>query len=528
MARAESFQVQIRRYDPGREPAAYVETYELDYHPSMTVLEVLEEIQSHQDDSLAFRSSCRIGKCGSCAVSLNGRPVLACRAMVGGRDIRLEPLSGHPVVKDLIVDRSRPQERQVYAVRQAATVDAARVLFVPLADTGVDYANLSRCIGCLVCDASCPVLTAQAEDTFAGPAFFPAALGAGIGVDEETASQSFRCLLCEACTFACPSAVVADHLLEAARAELAHRGLLPQPLVALDRNVVGTHNISGEPNQNRLMWTNNLRSPARGLGKEKAEVVYFVGCVSAMFPRTFAVAQTFVQILERANVDYGLLGEDEWCCGYPLFLSGELNRAEEAIRHNVAAIRAMEANQVVMTCPSCFHFFRDTYPGRLEGEPVAPGSQRHSRGSPLGFEVRHATEFLADLLEAGRLPLSDEAPERVVTYHDPCDLGRKGGVFEAPRRILARLPGVTLVEMEENREGSHCCGGGGNLETFDPEMAKAVAARRIRQVTETGAGMVVSACQQCERTLFSAARAEGIRVRVKDIAEIVWEAMERS
>jgi heterodisulfide reductase subunit D len=84
------------------------------------------------------------------------------------------------------------------------------------------------------------------------------------------------------------------------------------------------------------------------------------------------------------------------------------------------------------------------------------------------------------------------------------------------------------VEMEENREGSHCCGGGGNLETFDPEMAKAVAARRIRQVAETGAGTVVSACQQCERTLFSAARAEGIRVRVKDIAEIVWEAMERS
>jgi Fe-S oxidoreductase len=140
------------------------------------------------------------------------------------------------------------------------------------------------------------------------------------------------------------------------------------------------------------------------------------------------------------------------------------------------------------------------------------------------LEVQHATEFLADLLEAGDVPL--HRLEQTVTYHDPCDLGRKGGVTEAPRRVLAQIPGLRLIEMPENREGSYCCGGGGNLETFAPDVGQAVASERIQQAAETGAEVVVSACQQCERTLSSGARAERLRVRVKDIVELVLEALD--
>jgi Fe-S oxidoreductase len=260
------------------------------------------------------------------------------------------------------------------------------------------------------------------------------------------------------------------------------------------------------------MWADNLPSPPTGIGKERAEVVYFVGCVSAMFPRSYSVAQSFVEVLEKAEVDYGLLGEREWCCGYPQAISGNPDQARTTMHHNLEAVRAMEAQIVVTTCPSCYHFWKHTYPAAL--------------GEDLGMEVVHATEFLADLLEAGRLPLRDDLREQVVTYHDPCDLGRKSDVFEAPRRILAQIPGVTLVEMPENREGSHCCGGGGNLESFDRELSEAIAAIRIRQAAETGAKTVLSACQQCERTLFSAARSERIRVRAKDIVELVLDAAE--
>jgi Fe-S oxidoreductase len=328
--------------------------------------------------------------------------------------------------------------------------------------------------------------------------------------DDRTAASFFRCLLCGACTFTCPSGVTVDRILELTRGEMADLGLLPEPLIALGARIAEGHNVSGEPNENRLMWIDNLTRTPTGVGKEQAEVVYFVGCVSAMFPRSYSVAQSFVELLEKANIDYALLGEQEWCCGYPQAINGERQRARETMRHNLEAVRATGARTLVTTCPSCFHFWKHTYPVALEED--------------LSFEVVHASELLADLLEADRLPLRDDLQERLVTYHDPCDLGRKSGVFEAPRRILARIPSVDLVEMAENRAGSHCCGGGGNLESFDPELSAAIAATRIREAAETGAKTVLSACQQCERTLFAAARSEGIRVRAQDIVELVLDA----
>jgi heterodisulfide reductase subunit D len=321
----------------------------------------------------------------------------------------------------------------------------------------------------------------------------------------------FRCLLCGSCTFACPSGVAVDRILELTRGELAEQGLLPEVLSDLDARIARYRNISAEENDGRLIWVDNLPTPPTGLDKERAEVAYFVGCVSSFFPRSYKVPQALVQIFDRAGVDYTLLGGAEWCCGYPLFINGEMARARDLIRHNVEAVRAMGAGKVVLTCASCYHFWKHSYPAALGMDD-------------LGIEIQHATEFLADLLETGDLEMNELRQK--VTYHDPCDLGRKGGVIEAPRRVLAQIPGLRLVEMAENRDSSHCCGGGGNLETFAPEVSQAVARSRIRQAAEVGAGTLVSACQQCERTLASAARAERIRIRVKDITEVVLEALE--
>lgn len=373
-----------------------------------------------------------------------------------------------------------------------------------------------HCIRCGLCLASCPTYRLTLKETDSPRARIALLRAVREGLVERptdnTAAQYFRCLLCGACAFVCPSGVTVDRLIELARGEMADLGLLPQPLVALNERVAQTGNISAESNESRLLWASNLPTPPTGIERRQAEVVYFVGCVGSLFPRSYALPQSFVQILDRAGVEYALLGAEEWCCGYPLAINGDLEGARRMMEHNLEAVRAVGARTIVTTCPSCFHFWKHTYPVAL--------------GEDLGIEVRHATEFLADLLEAGRLPLRDDLPEQVATYHDPCDLGRKSGVFDAPRRILAAIPGVTLVEMEENRGGSHCCGGGGNLESFDPEMSRAIAARRIRQAAGTGASVVVSACQQCERTLSSATRAERLRLRVKDITEILLEALE--
>ncbi len=372
-----------------------------------------------------------------------------------------------------------------------------------------------HCIRCGLCLASCPTYRLTLNETDSPRARIALLRAVREGLLERptdrTAAQFFRCLLCGACTFVCPSGVTVDRILELTRGEMAEVGLLPQPLAALNERVRRTGNISAEPGESRLLWASNLPAPPRGMERKQAEVVYFVGCVGALFPRSYALPQSFVQILDRGGVEYVLLGAEEWCCGYPLAINGDLEGARQMMQRNLEAVRATGARTIVTTCPSCFHFWKHTYPVAL--------------GEDLGIEVQHATEFLADLLEAGRLPLRDDPPEQVVTYHDPCDLGRKSGVFTAPRRILKGIPGVRLVEMAENRGGSHCCGGGGNLESMDPALSQAIAARRIRQAAETGASVVVSACQQCERTLTGAARAERLRLRVKDIAEILLEAL---
>jgi heterodisulfide reductase subunit D len=371
-----------------------------------------------------------------------------------------------------------------------------------------------HCVRCGLCLSVCPGYRNSLNETDSPRARVALVRAVREGIldapDDAYASAFFRCLLCGACSFVCPSGVAVDRILELTRGELAGRGLLPPVLSELDARIAQYRNISAEENEGRLIWAANLPQPPSGLGKEQAEVAYFVGCVGSFFPRSYKIPQSLVQIFDRLGVDYALLGGTEWCCGYPLFINGEVERARELIEHNVAAVKAMGAKKVVTTCPSCFHFWKHAYPAALGVEE-------------LGLEVQHATEFLADLLETGQVPLREIA--ETVTYHDPCDLGRKSGVFEAPRRILRAIPGLRLIEMAENRQGSHCCGGGGNLESFAPEVSQSISRRRIRQAAEVGAETVVSACQQCERTLSNAARAERLRMKVKDVVEVVLEAL---
>ncbi len=389
------------------------------------------------------------------------------------------------------------------------------------------------CVRCGLCLSVCPGYRQSLNETDSPRARVALVRAVKEGLlrnpTAEYSKAFFRCLLCGACTFICPSGVAVDRILELTRGELAGLGLLPEVLSDLDNRIAQYRNISAEENEGRLIWADNMPIPPTGLGKDRAEVAYFVGCVSSFFPRSYKVPQSLVQIFDLAGVDYALLGGAEWCCGYPMFINGELERARELIHHNVEAVRAMGVKKVVTTCPSCFHFWKHSYPAALATPPSSPPILRQAQDTALGgkeggLEVQHATEFLADLLETGNLKLRELREN--VTYHDPCDLGRKGGVIEAPRRVLKQIPGLRLVEMAENRDNSHCCGGGGNLETFAPEVSKAVARNRIRQAAAVGAGTLVSACQQCERTLTNAARDERIRIRVKDIAEVVLEALE--
>jgi len=321
----------------------------------------------------------------------------------------------------------------------------------------------------------------------------------------------YKCTLCARCHVVCPIQIDTRPLWISMREQLVEWGLYPQMFDMLRDRITGQHNISGDDNSNRLVWTQNMDHVPEGLDhKQDAETVYFMGCVGAMYPRVYSVPQSLAQILERAGEDFTTLAGDEWCCGFPLQIAGMGQHAHATARHNVEAVRAIGARRLVATCPSCYHMWAHEYP--------------HILDESLGFEVLHSTELLADLVDKGKIKLNGFS--QAVTYHDPCDLGRTSGIYDAPRQIIQAIPGIQFTEMADNREMSLCCGGGGDAEMADAELTAAVAKRRIEQAQATGANVVISACQQCDRTLGEAARKNRIRVKAMDITELVWQAMQ--
>jgi heterodisulfide reductase subunit D len=321
----------------------------------------------------------------------------------------------------------------------------------------------------------------------------------------------YDCTLCARCYQVCPVGIDLRALWIAMREQLVDLELYPEMLDQLRDTVTTHYNISGDPNENRLGWTANMAQPPEGLDrKPEAEVVYFMGCVAAFYPMVYSVAQSLVSLMDRAGVNFTTMGGEEYCCGFPLVIAGMGKDMQDMMHHNVEAVRALGAKKLVAACPSCYHTWKHDYPRYLD--------------EPLGFEVIHETEFLLDLVGSGALDL--KPLEKVVTYHDPCDLGRNSGIYDEPRQILEAIPGLTLVEMKDIRETALCCGGGGDVEMADAEVSKAVGRSRMLQAQETGADLIVTACQQCKRTLLGAARANKIRLRTLDISELLLQAME--
>jgi len=264
-------------------------------------------------------------------------------------------------------------------------------------------------------------------------------------------------------------------------------------------------NISNEPNENRSLWMESLDNvPAHKYRREKARVIYFVGCVAAFYPMAHKIPQSFAQILDKAKVDFAILGGEEWCCGFPLIQAGMKEKMQKLIEHNQGKVKEIGAETVVFACPSCYHTWKEMY--------------------KTDAELLHSTQFMERLIGEKKIIFHNGA-SKTVTYHDPCDLGRNSGVYDPPRNVLRQIPGLKVVELENNRQLGVCCGGGGDLEMIDPGLSAAIAQRKIEEIQKTGADEVVTSCQQCIRTISGYARRHKIKLKARDITEVVLEAM---
>ena len=376
-------------------------------------------------------------------------------------------------------------------------------------DQDFDAEKLSTCIQCGTCSSSCP--TYFAMDT--PPRKLWRMVSLGLKEDIARSSTFWLCTACNSCTVRCPRGIPVSESMRRIREWVIRSGVqdTPRALALLNEMVLGAHNISGEDNESRLTWSSNLPHEVwKSETKRSAEVLWYVGCVSSFYPMAYRIPQAMVQILGRSGVDFTLLGGEEWCCGFPLHTAGMSDRILGLAEHNLARVRATGASVLVSTCASCYHTWKHIYPELLSD-------------FPRDLEVLHATEYMTRLIESGQLKLGPV--ERIITYHDPCDLGKRNDIVDEPRYVLEHIPGVELREMVNYRQNSLCCGGGGNVESYSADVVTSASRRRLEQAQATGAKTIVSACQQCMRTMHNGARKNKIRLRVMDISQIVLESL---
>ena len=375
-------------------------------------------------------------------------------------------------------------------------------------EKGFDAEKLGTCIQCGTCSSSCPTYFAMDVP----PRKLWRMISLGLQDEIVRSSTFWLCTACNSCTVRCPRDIPVSESMRQIREWVIRDGVQepPRALQLMSEMIIDYHNMKGDDNESRLIWSSNLPGKLGEL-KRQAEVLWYVGCVSSFYPMAYKIPQSMVQILGRSGVDFTLLGGEEWCCGFPLHTGGMSDKVRELGAHNLDRVRATGAKTLVSTCASCYHTWKHIYPEILPDFPD-------------DLEVLHGTEYLARLVESGRLKLGPV--ERVITYHDPCDLGKRNDILDEPRYVLEHIPGIELREMVSHHRNSLCCGGGGNVETFSPDTVNEAARRRLEQAQSTGAKYIISACQQCMRTLFNGARKNKIRVRVADISQIVLEAVE--
>jgi len=375
-----------------------------------------------------------------------------------------------------------------------------------------DWHKLLTCYQCGTCSASCPA--AELMDYTPRQLWQMVRLGMRQAVME---SRTFwLCTQCYACQVRCPRGIAIGETMRRLRECAVSQGYeIPTAISNLRQAVNTTYNILNEDNKTRMIWSENLGllpEQIQARGAAQAEVLIYTGCVSAFFPMAYSIPQSFVQILEQAGITYTAMGGEEWCCGYPLFGAGMKEDVARLAEHNIRKASEIAAEHLVATCSSCYHTWSHLYPEYVKKES-------------WGFDVLHASEYLAQLIADERIKMT--GMDWVVTYHDPCDLGRKNGVYDAPRSIIESIPGIELREMANNRENAMCCGGGGDVAMMEADVTEHIAERRLEQAVETGAIAIISSCQQCKRTLLQAARKTKTRIRILDVTELVWQAMEK-
>ncbi len=331
---------------------------------------------------------------------------------------------------------------------------------------------------------------------------------------EEFVANLYECSTCGQCEVVCPAHIDTVNLWEDLRRLIVSAGYGPlEPQKALRKSVMTYDNPWQQPRAGRTKWSRKAKKDGllieepREIQKNHAKVLLFFGCTASYDANVKQVAINTINILETLNIDYGVLGKDEKCCGSVLLRMGDPEH-KRLFLQNIEQFNSLGIETLISSCSGCFKTIMQDYP----------------KVGKLNFEVLHTVEYLARLVKQGKLTFPHPV-NRVVTYHDPCHLGRATGGFEAPRLIMEAIPGLKLVEMPRNREYSRCCGAGGGLKAGYPDIQNKMAQRRVREAEETGAKELVSCCPFCYQGLQVGISSLQSGIVMKDLSAFIAESL---
>jgi Fe-S oxidoreductase len=324
--------------------------------------------------------------------------------------------------------------------------------------------------------------------------------------------ELWDCTTCKTCTLRCPRGLKPMDLIIGMREALVEEGHIPKTLIDAMENAYKHGNPWGKPKNKRTEWLNGLSEDLKVKDfsqGDHAEFLYFVGCTASSDPRIQEIAKAMVRCLKRSEIDFGILGNEEHCCGNEIRRMGEPGLFDMLVEENVKRFESYQIEHVFTMCPHGFNVLKNEYPqGKLE--------------------VLHSTQLLAKCLEEGKLSFTKEL-NKVVTYHDPCFLGKQNGIFDEPRLLLRAIPGITFKELDRSRERSLCCEGGGGRMWVESssETGQRLAEIRVRDAVELGAEVLATACPLCTLTLEDAVKTSGHedRIRVMDVTELLAEVL---
>ena len=315
------------------------------------------------------------------------------------------------------------------------------------------------------------------------------------------------CVTCGACVQECPVGIEhIDHVIDLRRNLVMVESRFPDEAGTMLRDVDRTSNPWGKPQADRMQWAEGLGVRVLQPGERAPDVLFWVGCAPAFDERARKAAVSTAKLMQMAGVDFAVLGPREACTGDPARRMGDEYTFQRLAGENVATLNDGGVKKIVTTCPHCFNTIGNEY--------------RDFGGT---YEVVHHTQFLADLVNEGKL--APMPSERTITYHDSCYLARHNDVREAPRELVSAVG--QAVEMPRNRERTFCCGAGGARMWMEEKRGRPINQERVREAVATGAETLAVACPFCTVMLDDGVRETGAKLQVFDLATLLAEAVER-